>query len=788
MPRFPVHVVALVVLFASAGVLSAQQETPQALLKQGRAVLAQTDGDLNLPGLKEPVEVLRDRWGVPHIYAKNTDDLFFAQGVVVAQDRLFQIDWWRRVGVGETAEVLGPKALAADRFARLVRYRGDMDAEWASYGPDAKRAAVAFTRGINAWIDHIGGRLPLEFQLLKYRPKKWQPEDCLARMSGIIMTRNMHNEITRARLIAAVGLEKAHALAPTDPPRPFAPAPGLDLAGLDGRVLADFYAASAPLRVAPPMSESNNWVVDGSRSASGKPMLASDPHRPTMVPSLRYVVHLNAPGWNVIGSGEPGLPGVALGHNDRIAWGITIIGTDQADLYVEQTKPGDPTQYRVGDAWEPMKMIKEQVPVLGGKNKTVVELRYTRHGPVVYQDEKSNRAVALRWVGSEPGAAGYFGALAVSKANNKEEFLEAVKGWKVPALNIVYADVDGHIGWIAAGLTPVRKGWDGLLPVPGHEGKYEWQGFLAVKDLPQRFDPPTHFLATANHNILPPGYPHLIGLEFSPPYRFRQVEARLQGDHKLTLAEFGDIQHDNTSRPAFALIRLLEKVDLPEKLWPAAKQLAVWNGRMTRESLAAPLYALWLQELQEEIYRHQVPPDLVDPVKKLSGLPTMLAALERADPAWFGKDAEKKRADLVRTTFARAVARLDLLSGGGRPVSWGQLHTVTFRHPLADLGPEYAAAFNRGPLARPGDANSPNNTSHDAVFRQIHGASYRQLFDLADWDRGLATSTPGQSGQPGSPHYDDLLPLWAAGEYFPLYYSRPRVEEATTQRLRLRPN
>ena len=204
--------------------------------------------------------------------------------------------------------------------------------------------------GINAWIDHIGDRLPLEFQLLKYRPKKWQPEDCLGRMSGIIMTRNFQNEMIRAQLIAAVGLEKARIVLPTDPPRPFAPVPGLDLAGLDGKVLAGYYAAAAPLQLTPPRSESNNWVVDGSRSLSGKPLLASDPHRTTALPSLRYLVHLHAPGWNVIGSGEPGLPGVALGHNERIAWGFTIVGTDQADLYVEQTKPGDATQYKVGTA------------------------------------------------------------------------------------------------------------------------------------------------------------------------------------------------------------------------------------------------------------------------------------------------------------------------------------------------------------------------------------------------------------------------------------------------------
>jgi penicillin amidase len=335
------------------------EKTPDALLRQAREVLATVEGELNIPGLKEPVEVLRDRWGVPHIYAKNAADLFFAQGFVAAQDRLFQLEMWRRVANGETAELLGRKALDADRFARLMRFRGDMNAEWRSYSPDTKQIVTAFTRGINACIDQIGDKLPIEFRLLGITPKKWRPEDCLGRMAGVVMSRNFQVEVARARLINAVGLEKARRLMPTDPFRAFAPAPGLDLTGIDDAVLTGYKAAAKPLAFPLPASASNNWVVDGTLSASGKPMLASDPHRTTALPSLRYLVHLNAPGWNVIGAGEPALPGVALGHNDSIAWGITIVGTDQADLYVEETHPLDATQYKVGDAWVRMQLVRE---------------------------------------------------------------------------------------------------------------------------------------------------------------------------------------------------------------------------------------------------------------------------------------------------------------------------------------------------------------------------------------------------------------------------------------------
>ncbi len=497
----PMAIAFLLVLLANVAMLPASaEETPKSLRKKASTVLAQLEGEIQVPGLREPVEVLRDLWGIPHIYAKNADDLFFAQGFVAAGDRLFQIDLWRRVGVGETAEVLGKKGLEADRFSRLLKYRGDLDVEWTAYAPDAQQIAAAFTRGINAYIDFVGDRLPIEFQLLGTRPKKWQPEDCLGRMSGIIMSHNFPNELTRAELVAAVGVEKARRVAPTDPPRDYAPAPDLDLTGIDRSILAGYRAAIQTPQFKLGGDGSNNWAVDGTLSASGKPLLASDPHRAIALPSLRYLVHLNAPDWNVIGSGEPGLPGVAIGHNERVAWGFTIVGTDQSDLYVEETNPLDPTQYRIGDGWEKMKIVREKVAVRGEDRPREIELRFTRHGPVIFEDAKRHRAYALKWAGSEPGGAAYLASLSLDRAKDGQEFVAALKRWKVPAENMVYADVDGNIGWVAAALTPVRKGWDGLLPVPGAKSVYEWQGFLPCEQLPQSHNPSSHYVATANRN------------------------------------------------------------------------------------------------------------------------------------------------------------------------------------------------------------------------------------------------------------------------------------------------
>lgn len=784
------HLVAILTMLVTSSPLFAQfdKNTNSALiLKSAKTALSQIDGRISLPGLQQPVEVLRDRWGVPHIYAKNADDLFFAQGFVAAQDRLFQLDIWRRVAVGETAEIFGKASLVRDRFARLLRYRGDMKAEWQSYSPDAKRIATAFTNGINACIDHLGDKLPIEFQILGYRPGKWQPEDILSRMSGISLTRNYRHEIARAELIAAVGVEKANWLMPTDPTTKFAPAPELTLDGITADVIKDLLAAQKePAFEAP--TESNNWVVSGGRSASGKPLLANDPHRTIAVPALRYLVHLHAPGWNVIGAGEPGLPGVAVGHNERVAWGFTIVGHDQSDIFVEELNPANHDEYKVDGRWEKIDILREKVAVKGELEPATLELRFTRHGPIIYQDEKRHRAFAMRWIGSEPGTAPYLGCLVLGRAGNWPEFLKAAEAWKAPTENIIYADVQGNIGWVAAALTP-RKAHDGLLPVPGQTAKYDWQGFLSVKDLPQSFNPPSGYIATANHNILPPGWAKPIAFDWDPGFRFGRIKQRLDGQEKFTLEDFKSIQHDNTSLPGQILVRLLNDLQLKDAdLQPYADIMRNWDGVLSREAKAGPLQTVWLEELEKSLYEKHLPKKVAAVIRQAGGVTTVLRALENADANWFGDNPQEERDELLRSTLARAVDRCKkLLGNDAQKWSWGRLHTATFHHALSKLGPGYAQAFDLGPISRPGSGLTPNNTRHDDKFAQLHGASYRELFDLSDWDKGLATSTPGQSGQPGSPHYADLLPLWAEGEYFPLAYSRKKVDEVTLHKLVLTP-
>jgi penicillin amidase len=799
----------------TAAFVVAAEPTRDEILAKSKAALAQVDGELALPGLQQPVEVLRDKWGVPHIYAKSVHDLFYAQGVTAAQDRLFQIDLWRRTATGELAEVLGEEAVPRDRMARLVRYRGDWDAEWAGYGPGAKDIATAFTAGINAYIESLGedaARLPIEFQIAGYKPGKWKPEDVVGRMAGIAMVRNFTNELARAELIGTVGFDKAQRLMPLDPPTKYSWPVGLGAAGLTRDVLALQKASAEKIRFTPPKAVkapaaasgggdgpsgdgfdegSNNWVVAGAHTDSGKPILANDPHRTLGLPALRYLVHLNAPGWNVIGGGEPALPGVAIGHNDKIAWGLTIVGTDQADVYVEETHPDDPLKYRLGDEWLAVRVEKETIRVLGRSEPIEVELLYTRHGPVIHEDRKQNKAYALRWTGSEPGTAGYLGSLALNRAGNWDEFRKGVAMWRVPSENLIYADVEGNIGWIAAAQTPRRARGLGVLPLPGFDPGNDWLGFLPTELLPTEYNPPRGFIGTANANILPPGYNRNIAFEWAPPFRQDRVRgvltSQLAGKKKHTVEDSIRLQQDNVSLAAQAVVRLAAHLPADDsELAPYVALMRKWNGDLAVDSQAGALYAIWMQVLQQEFFATQVPKPQVD-ILRTSTL-TILRALASPTADWFAGEPKAERDALLKRTFAAAVTTAKKRFGDDTAKwSWGKLHTAKFTHPMSSLGPKYAAALDLGPVARPGDSTTANATSHDPQFAQTAGASYRHIFDLADWDRGLATSTPGQSGQPGSPHYGDLLPLWAEGKYFPLKFSRAAVDEVTEHRLMLKP-
>jgi penicillin amidase len=766
----------------------AYAETPLAI--GARTALAATSGELHMPGLREPVQVLRDTWGVSHIYAKNQHDLFFAQGVVAAQDRLFQMELWKRAGQGRLSEILGSAALERDINARALKFRGDMRAEYASYSPDTEAILTAFTDGINAYIAALkapgSAGIPMEFQLAGFLPDAWRPEDCLNRMAAFSMTGNAVSELNSARAVTELGPDEAAKLLDLDPPVALHPVPGVDLTGLSPDLLKNLIGSDQRIEFPGRAREgSNNWTISGALTASGKPLLANDPHRVLALPSLRYMVHLVAPGWNVIGAGEPGLPGVALGHNEHIAWGFTIFGLDQQDLYIEELNPDNPLEYRTEAGWAPMLVRREEFLIKGAAAKTI-DMKFTRHGPVLWEDGK--RALALRWVGSEPGTAGYLASLAVDRAQNWAQFEAAVARWKVPSENIVYADRAGNIGEHSVGLAPLRS-WTGLLPVPG-AGNYNWAGFLPTSKLPHVFNPAAGFVATANHKMIPERYPYQVGFEWAPPYRFERIRSVLAGAHrtrhKLTIADMEELQNDVVSLPARELQNLVRSTALRDH--SALTGFLRWDGALTRQSPEAGLYEVWLKEICRSLGRRlsETHSDHYDSLTPH----VVLTLLENPGKGLFGEDPLTARDTLLADALKDARTELEQRLGPDPSQwTWGNLHSMHFRHPL-DRQPGASELLDLEPLPRPGDEYTVNATGFDASWaswEQIEGASYREIIDTGDWDRSIAVNTPGQSGQPASAHYADLVPLWNAGRYFPLSYSRKAVEQNTVDRLQLLP-
>jgi penicillin amidase len=779
----------ILALGLDATVLRAQHP----LLDSARTRLPILDGEIVIGGLDSTVEVRRDRWGVPHIYARTTHDLFFAQGYVVAQDRLWQMEMWRRAGEGRLAEVLGPSFVERDRIARLLLYRGDRELEWASYAPDARQIIEAFVQGVNARIREARSNPPIEFTLLGFLPEPWDATVPLQRLGALAMTDNALEEVRRAALLTALGRSKVEALLPTDPTRSLDPVPGLNLRGIGTGSLGGAAAdATIPFER---LDGSNNWVVSGSRTRSGKPLLANDPHRSVSLPSLRYLTHLVGPGWNVIGAGEPGVPGVAGGHNERVGFGFTIVGMDQQDVYVERMAvcPGfrQSRAARAGTAprctwhearWVPLKTVQDTIRVKGEPPRPV-RLEFSHHGPIVSEDSARGRAFALRFVGSEPGTAGYLAQLSLDRARDWGEFQAAAARWKLPTENLVYADVEGNIGWIAAGLMPIRS-WSGLLPVPG-DGKYEWQGFLPSAELPSSFNPASGFIATANHNILPPGYSKPLNYDWADPFRYDRIATVLRDTSGLTRADFERLQHDELSLPARAMVPVLlsalgrhPAATRGPVADSAARLLGAWDFVMGREQAAPLIYSAWVRSLRPRLLARWLGKAAATPGVSL-GTRNLLRLVTRPDSV-FGPRPAEVRDSIAVAAFVEALSDLSQSPGGSPGAwSWGAVHRAGFRHPLA-------AAFDLPSVARGGDGTTVNATG-GGNFRQTGGASYRIVVDFADFDNSTATSVPGQSGQPGSEFYGNLLPLWADGKYFPLVYSRAAVERETAHLLWLKP-
>ncbi len=776
---------------------------------------AQTSSEtLSFNSLIEPVEIRKDQWGISHIYANNQHDLFFAQGFNAARDRLFQFEIWRRRATGTLAEIQGPKALAHDKGARLLRFQGDIKQEMAHYHDDGIEIITAFVAGVNAYIAltrREPERLPFEFSLLGIEPGLWTPEIVVSRHNAL--TGGISTELMLAKTITDIGPALTAKILPFERSPYLGDRQGVDLSQVTDAVMADYLASrrmpafsqqdladnrSDPSRLngAILTSEiadylmdpigtalgSNNWVISGSKTQSGKPLMANDPHRAIQNPSLRYIVHLNAPGWNVIGAGEPVLPGVSIGHNDHGAWGLTIFRIDQEDLYVYEINPENPNQYLYQGQWKDIRVEKDVINVKGQAPETVV-LKYTVHGPVVHEDSTNGKAYAMRAAWLEQGAAPYLASLRMDQAKNWREFRAACEYSGLPGENMVWADKHGDIGWQSVGLTPIRLGWDGRLPVPGN-GDFEWQGYAPINVMPHVTNPQSGYYGTANHNNVPKDYPNIFADFYSDPARAARLAEVLSSTKNHSIEDSMALQYDNKSMTAEIMVPVITSVRSNAKIRQALKLLRHWDHRLDRDSAAAALYDRWEQGMLLTLNK-QLIPNRPASASQLIGRPKLMAWMITPPEFVFGKQPVRNRNKMISQHLNMAIDSLNNEFGRDQ-WTYGDIHFSRIDHPLNTLlDTDKRGDLNVGPLARGGGPNTLN--AKRGIGNQTSGASFRIIADTANWHTAVGTNTPGQSGDPSSPFYSNLFENWNRGDYFPLYFAEDVIKENTQTYIKLNP-
>jgi len=792
---------------------------------------------LQLSGVSQPVEIIRDRWGINHIYAQNEPDLFFAQGYAAAKDRLFQFEMWRRQATGTVAEILGRRELTRDRGARLHQFRGDLDDELNRYHPRGKAIVEAYVRGVNAYVaetERNPALLPIEFRMLGITPGRWTPAVVISRHQAL--NANLTDEVRLVRAINAGGVAAVRDLMnfqggdprfeldaainpsifPTDllavytafresvrfRPEDIAPefrgsttrALRLASSPLHGELArsgqAPDPAGPVDLDADPRDIGSNNWVVSGSRTFSTRPILANDPHRVIAAPSLRYWVHLVAPGWNVIGGGEPVLPGVSIGHNEHGAWGLTIFGQDAEDLYVYDTNPANPNEYRYRGNWEAMRIVTDTIPIEGERPETV-ELKYTRHGPVLFEDRANRKAYALRAGWMEPGGAPYLASLRMNQATTWEEFKAACTFSNMPSENMVWVDRKGNIGWQAAGIQPIRRNWSGVLPVPG-DGRYEWDGYLPIASLPAEVNPARGFIATANNYLLPDNYQYkdLLHVQWSDAFRASRIAEVLGSGRMFNVGEMTRLQNDDLSIVARVLTPLLRHVTLANPASARARDLLTrWDFVLDKDSIEAGVYAMWQRRLMTNTREVVVPAAIAKATSANIVSTKKVIDFLLSPDGRFGADPIAGRDAIVAKSMDEAIAELTKRFGADMQAwKYGQekYHHALLTHPLSDaVNAATKARLEVGPLPRGGDGSTVSATG--GADNQGSGGSLKIVADTEDWDNSVGLNTPGQSGDPDNPHYRDLFALWARGQYFPIAFSRAKVESVRESTTRLTP-
>jgi len=774
---------------------------PGSLLAQPKVKgAAQT---VRLSGARAPVEVVEDELGVPHVRAASLHDAFFGQGYLVARDRLFQIDMEHRRDMGRMAEAFGPRFVAADKAARLFLYRGDIDAELAALPPGVLECAQGYVAGVNARIEELSAdpaQLPLEYGILGISPLRWEIAD-LVRNRGISMG-DADDEVRRAQLQARGLLDVDQLMIPLRPAWSFTVPKGLDVAAVSDADLGILDPANRPMDFDPVQEASldaegrwgdrfalgsNAWTIAPSRSATGRPILANDPHLGIGRASPRHMCHLTAPGLDVIGAGAPGLPGIMQGHTDRFAFGRTNFHIDQTDLFILRTKKDDPGRYWHKGQWKAFETFEDEIAVKGAPPERVT-LRYAAGRPIVSQDAARDRAVAFATVSMLPGANQRFAIIAINLSKDWASLRQAFK-LHVSPTNLHYADIDGNTGWQTIGFTPRRPKHDGLLPAPG-DGDFDWTGILPVEDMPHVYNPREGWFASANQMNLPVDYPYrerIISFSWSDPFRYNRIAEVLRAQPKHRIEDSIALQHDVQSLPARALLKLLP-ANVSAEAAPAAALLRRWDCGIEADSAAALLYEMVMPALSTDFYDRIMPAAARDLIPSVN-LSEMLRILASPDKRLGDTPAAARDAIVDRALAAGWKKAVEV--GGPDPArwKWGDLHRVTIAHSLSS-NPAIASAFPKIDGGRSGgDGTTPMARGFNPRrgFNVTHGASYLFVADVGAWDNSRFLLLPGQSADPRSPRYRDFYPYWLAGAMQPLWFSKTAVDRHAEGRLILTP-
>ena len=758
--------------------------------------LPQFSGEVLVSGINEDVEIIRDTYGVPHIYAQNEPDLYFGLGYAMAQDRLWQMDFYRRLGHGRLSEVFGEDFIGTDRYFRLLTAVG-LNKEI----PDELAALYdCFTNGINAYLADHRDQLPLEFKLLRYEPEPWDSEDYLAILKVVNwgLSVGWSVDLTAGKILEKVGEQKLKEAFPVWPGN--SPL----IVHRESRMSASLDSVFKSLEAIEPIVDlpspgaSNNWVISGAKSFSGKPILANDPHLTLTNPSFWWEVHMVCPTINLTGFGIAGVPGIPMGHNRHVAWGVTNVMVDDVDFFIEKINPDNPRQYLYKGKWEDMQIVEETIGIKG-KDPLKTEILLTRHGPILtdISEGSEKKAIAVKWAftdGLQPAKATYL----LAKAKDINDVKDALRYWELPSQNFVFADTSGNIGYWCCATVPIRSKGDGFLPAPGWTGEYEWAGYVPFEMRPHSINPKEGFFATANTQVALDNYHHFISNYYEPKDRFTRIQQLLNAKEKLSVEDMQHMQQDVycvlASELTPKIVQALEARSSNGDAQKAKEILSQWNFEMNAESVGACLFEMIYRNMMENTFKDELGDELFRKYLDTTVFPPRAIRLltREGSSSWLDDINTPKQEtldDILAQSVEQTIQQLKHEFGGDETQwIWGNVHTLDFEHVLGKKKP-LNRIFNIGSFAIGGSHLTINKRQYKykSPYDTTSGVSYRMIVDFSNMDVSQHVLPTGESGLLGSPHYKDQIELYLSGRYRPAWLERPDVEKHAKETLTLKP-